>query len=103
MYAQGYGIPEDRVSQFAQEFRSVAEAQVRRDLILDWLVDHHQLGATEAELDQRLRELAERREMPPAELRASLEKAKRLRDVERSLTEEKVFRFLLSQSTVEPT
>jgi hypothetical protein len=39
--------------------------------------------------------------MPPAQLRASLEKAKRLRDVERSITEEKVFAFLLSQSTVE--
>jgi len=39
--------------------------------------------------------------MPAEQLRASLEKAKRLRDVERSLTEEKVFTFLLSQSTVE--
>ncbi|HYK81814.1 MAG TPA: trigger factor, partial [Gemmatimonadales bacterium] len=103
MYAQAYGIAEDRVNQFAQEFRSVAEAQVRRDLVLDWVVDHHQLRATEAELAERLRQLAERRGIPPAELRASLEKAKRLRDVERSLTEEKVFTFLLSQSTVEPT
>ena len=103
-YAQGYGIPEDRVNQFAQEFRPVAEAQVRRDLVLDWVVEHHALRATAAELDQRLQELADRRGVPggAAELRASLEKAKRLRDVERSLTEEKVFTFLLSQSTVEP-
>jgi len=50
-------------------------------------------------------ELAARRGggMPAAELRASLEKAKRLRDLERGLTEEKVFTFLLSQSTVEQT
>jgi hypothetical protein len=34
-------------------------------------------------------------------LYASLEKNKRLRDLERGLTEEKVFQFLLSQSTVE--
>src|SRR2546428_3589100 len=54
-----------------------------------------------ASLDGRIRELAERRRMPAEQLRASLEKAKRLRDVERSLTEEKVFTFLLSQSTVE--
>jgi hypothetical protein len=39
--------------------------------------------------------------MKPAELYASLEKAKRLRDVARSITEEKVFTYLLSQSTVE--
>src|SRR5216117_1420006 len=97
MYAQAYGIPEDRWAQFAQEFRPVAEAQVRRDLVLDWVVEHHQLRATAAELDRRLGELAERRGTSAAELRASLEKAKRLRDVERSLTEEKVFTFLLSQ------
>ena len=101
VFAQAYGIPEDRMSQFAAEFRPVAEAQVRRDLVLDYVVEHEKLQATEAELDERIRQLAERRGMPPEQLYASLEKAKRLRDVERSLTEEKVFAFLLSQSTVE--
>src|SRR5216110_1796008 len=103
VYAQAYGIPEDRWPDFAQEFRPVAEAQVRRDLILDWVVEHHGLRATEAELEQRLQEVAARRGTPVAEVRAALEKAKRLRDLERSLTEEKVFAFLLSQSTVEQT
>ena len=102
-YAQAYGVPEDRWPQFAQEFQPVAEAQVRRDLVLDHVVEAHGLRATEAELDARIQELATRRGMPAAQLYASLEKAKRLRDVERSLTEEKVFAFLLSQSTVEPT
>src|SRR5216117_2046136 len=46
VYAQAYGIPEDRWPDFAQEFRPVAEAQVRRDLILDWVVEHHGLRAT---------------------------------------------------------
>ena len=101
VYGQAYGIPEDRWPDFAQEFRPVAEAQVRRDLILDWVVEHQGLRATEAELEQRLQELAARRGTPVAELRATLEKAKRLRDLERGLTEEKVFTFLLSQSTVE--
>src|SRR5437899_10163322 len=101
VFAQAYGIPEERWSQFATEFRPVAEAQVRRDLILDHVVERQQLHATEAEVSERITQLAERRQMPAAELRASLEKAKRLRDVERSLTEEKVFTFLLSQSTVE--
>src|SRR5437899_2123744 len=103
VYAQAYGIPEDRWPDFAQEFRPVAEAQVRRDLILDWVVEHHGLRATEAELEQKLQEVAARRGTPVAEVRAALEKAKRLRDLERGLTEEKVFAFLLSQSTVEQT
>jgi len=101
VYAQAYGIPEERWAEFAQEFRTVAEAQVRRDLILDWVVEHHGLRATAAELDARLQEVAARSGKTAAELRASLEKAKRLRDLERGLTEEKVFTFLLSQSTVE--
>src|SRR5438128_2577016 len=101
VYAQAYGIPEDRLPEFAQEFRPVAEAQVRRDLILDWVVEHHGLRATAAELDARLQEVAARSGKTAAELRASLEKVKRLRDLERGLTEEKVFTFLVSQSTVE--
>src|SRR5439155_1386082 len=76
--------------------------EVRRDLILDWVVEHHGLRATEAELEQKLQEIATRRGTSVAEVRATLEKAKRLRDLERGLTEEKVFTFLLSQSTVEP-
>lgn len=101
VYAQAYSVPEDQWPKFAAEFRPVAEAQVRRDLVLDWVAEHHQLQATEAELDAKIQELATKRQMPAAQLYASLEKAKRLRDLERSLTEEKVFAFLLSQSTVE--
>ncbi len=101
MYAQAYEIPEERWPQFAEEFRSIAEAQVRRDLVLDYVVESQSLRATEAELDERIQQLAERRGMPAAQLYASLEKAKRLRDVARGITEEKVFAYLLSQSTVE--
>jgi len=102
MYAQAYEVREERWQQFAQEFRTVAESQVRRDLVLDYVVESQSLRATEAELDTKIQELAERRGMPAAQLYASLEKAKRLRDVARSITEEKVFAYLLSQSTVEP-
>src|SRR6266851_3421388 len=99
--AQAYEVPEERWEKFAQEFRSIAESQVRRDLVLDYVVESQNLRATEAELDARIQQLAERRGMPAAQLYTSLEKAKRLRDVARSITEEKVFAYLLSQSTVE--
>jgi trigger factor len=101
MYAQAYEVPEERWEKFAQEFRAIAESQVRRDLVLDYVVESQNLRATEAELDQKIQDLAEKRSMKAAELYASLEKAKRLRDVARSITEEKVFTYLLSQSTVE--
>ncbi|HEX4600446.1 MAG TPA: trigger factor [Gemmatimonadales bacterium] len=102
-YGQAYGIPEDRWSDFAKEFQPLAAAQVRRNLVLDWVVEHHALRATPAELDQRIGELAARRGIPAADVRAALEKQKGLRDLEHRLTEEKAFTFLLSQSTVEPT
>ena len=101
VYAQAYGIPEERFAEFAAELRPVAEAQVRRDLILDALVEQHGLKATEADIDRKVQELAARRNVPAGELYATLEKSKRLRDLERGLTEEKVFQFLLAQSTVE--
>lgn len=102
-YAQAYEIPEERWPQFAQEFRSIAESQVKRDLVMDNVLESQNLRATEEELDKKVQELAERRGIPAAQLYASLEKAKRLRDVARSITEEKVFTYLLSQSTVEQT
>src|SRR5207245_3617318 len=73
MYAQAYEIPEERWEKFAEEFRTVAEAQVRRDLVLDHVVEAQKLRATEAELDQRIQQIAEGREMQAAERIASLE------------------------------
>src|SRR5256885_1757531 len=102
-YAQAYGVPEERWQQFAQEFHSIAESQARRDLVLDYVVEAQQLRATEAELDQRIQELATRRGVPAAQVYASLAKAKRLRDVPRTITAQKVLADLLSQSTVEQT
>ncbi|HYX83192.1 MAG TPA: trigger factor [Gemmatimonadales bacterium] len=101
MYAQAYEVPEERREKFAEEFQPIAESQVRRDLVLDHVVEAQNLRATEAELDQKIQELADQRGVKAAELYASLEKSKRLRDVARGLTEEKVFTYLLSQSTVE--
>lgn len=102
-YAQGYGIAEAEFDKFAAEFRPVAEAQVKRDLILDTVVETAGLKATEAELDQRVAELAARRKMEPGQLYASLQKANRLRELERTITEEKAFAHLLRQSTVSET
>jgi trigger factor len=99
-YARAYEVPEDRLQQFAQEFAPVAEAQVRRDLILDHVAEKENLRSTEQELDQRVAELARRRGVEPGQLYASLQKANRLNELTRTLTEEKVFAHLLSLSTV---
>ncbi len=100
-YAEMYRIPPDQLGQFEQQFHPVAETQVRRDLALEALVEAQGLRATEAELDARIAQLAEARGVPVAELYGNLQKANRLGELERSITEEKAFAYLLSQSTVD--
>ncbi len=57
-------------------------------------------AAEEEELDQRVEEIARNRKMDPGKVYASLQKDNRLRELERSITDEKVYRFLLEQSTI---
>jgi trigger factor len=100
-YAEMYRVPPDQLPQFEQQFHTVAEAQVQRDLVLDAVVEQHALRATETELDERIARMAEARGVPAGDVYGQLQKANRLGELERAITEEKVFDFLLSQSTVE--
>ena len=100
-YAEVYRIPPEQLPTFEQQFHEIAETQVKRDLILDALVEQQGLRATEAEIDARIAALAEARGVSPGELYGSLQKANRLTELERGITEEKAFQFLLQQSTVE--
>ncbi len=100
-YAEVYRIPPDQLATFEQQFHQVAETQVKRDLVLDALVEQQGLRATEAEIDARIAAMAETRGVSPGELYGSLQKANRLAELERGITEEKAFDFLLQQSPVE--
>jgi trigger factor len=100
-YAQMYGVPEEQLAGFEQQFHQLAETQVRRDLVLDAVVQANELRATEAELDARVGELAAARGISAGELYGSLQKANRLAELERAITEEKAFAWLLQQSTID--
>lgn len=95
-----YEVPHEKAEAFYQEFRPIAVAQVRRELVLTTLAEREGLKATEADVDARIAQLAEQRKSTPAQVYTQLEQAKRLPELTRSLTEEKVFAWLLSQSTV---
>jgi trigger factor len=100
-YAEMYRVPPEQLEQFEQQFHEVAAAQVRRDLVLDAVVDGYNLRATEAELDQRVGELAALRGVPAGDLYGNLQKNNRLPELERAITEEKAFAWLLQQSTID--
>jgi trigger factor len=100
-YIQMYRVPDEERQRFAGEFRPVAERQVRRDLIIDTIAEREGLRATEADIDDRVAELASKRGTEPGQVYASLQKAGRLKEIEQGLTEEKVFKWLLEKNTVE--
>ncbi|HEV7366903.1 MAG TPA: trigger factor [Gemmatimonadales bacterium] len=100
-YAEMYKVPEEQLPGFEQQFHQIAETQVKRDLTLDALIEMHGLRATEVELDQRINAMAAARGAPVAQVYTSLQKANRLQELERVITEEKVYDFLLKQSTIQ--
>ena len=100
-YLKQFQVPEEERDRFAQEFRPVAERQVRRDLVIETIAEREGLTATEADIDDRVADVASKRGSNPSEVYASLQKAGRLREIERSITEEKVFTWLKERNTVE--
>jgi trigger factor len=100
-YAEMYRVPPEQLEQFEQQFPEGAAAQVRRDLVLDAVAEGNNLRATEAELDQRVGELAAARGVAAGELYGNLQKNNRLPELERAITEEKAFAWLLQQSTID--
>ena len=100
-YAEAYQVPQPEREKFAAQFRPMAERQVRRDLIIDTIAEREKLTSTEGELDDKITELATKRGTDAGQLYASLQKAGRLKEIERGITEEKVFKWLMERSTVE--
>ncbi len=100
-YMQAYQIPETEKDKFSAEFRPIAERQVRRDLIIDTIAESEKLSASESDIDDRVAEVAKGRKQDPGQVYASLQKAGRIKEIERAITEEKVFKWLLERNTVE--
>jgi trigger factor len=99
-YLQAYQVPEEERDRFRGEFRPIAERQVRRDLIIETIAEKQSLRATEADIDDRVADVASKRGADPGQVYASLQKAGRLREIEQSVTEEKVFGWLMERNEV---
>ena len=99
-YAKAYQVPEPQREQFAGEFRSMAERQIRRDLVIETIAEKEGLTASEKDLDDRIADQATKRQMNPGQIYAQLEKSGRLKEMERSITEDNVFKWLLARNDV---
>jgi trigger factor len=100
-YAEAYQVPEQEREKFAREFHAMAERQVRRDVVVETIAAREKLAATEKDVDERVAEMAAKRGAEPGAVYAALQKANRLREMERGITEDRVFEHLMAKSTIE--
>jgi trigger factor len=100
-YGQAYQVPEGEKEKFSTQFRPMAERQVRRDLVIETIAEREKLVATEADIDDRVVELARKAGKEPGKVYSDLQQAGRLKELERGLTEDKVFNWLVERNTVE--
>jgi trigger factor len=104
---QGQEKPKERTPEEEEQFAKVREALrpqatwgLKRMMIVDRLVAREGLAATQDEIDERVGRLAEQHGRTPSEVWIQLEKSGQLEVLEKEISEEKVFRFLLDQNTV---
>ena len=93
-------LPEERLEEVKSSIRPEAERAVKRILVIDRVAETQHLTATEADLDERIEEIARLNDTAPEKVYASLQKSGRLESLEREVTEGKVFDFLKEQSEI---
>lgn len=91
---------EERFTQLRETLRPQAEWGLKRTLAIEKIAEQEGLRATQDEIDERIEALAEQHERSASEVWIELEKSGQLDALERDITEEKVFDFLKSQSTI---
>ncbi len=75
-YAEAYRIPAEEQEKFATEFRSMAERQVRRDLIVETIAQREKLVAEEKDVDAKVAEMAAKRGADAGQVYSALQKAR---------------------------
>ena len=99
-YMQMYKVPENMQERFAGEFRPMAERQVRRDVVIDTIAEKEGLVASTSDVDDKVAEMAAKSGVETGQLYVRLEKEGRLKELERTVTDEKVFGWLIARNTV---
>ena len=80
--------------------RPAAEQAIKRMLLIERVAELEGLQTTPSEVEARLEEMAARYGQPVGEVRKQLQKNRQLSALEDEITEEKVFTYLKSLSTV---
>ncbi len=94
-------VDPEELEQARQQVRPRAERQIKRHLILDRLTEREELEATEDEVDERIREIADAEGMEPGAVRRQLARDDRMESLRRQISAEKAFDYLKEQSSIE--
>ncbi len=100
LLGQTEGADPEKMAQFREQLRPEGERAVKRILLIEQIAESQELRATEDEIDERIEEIAERAATPPAQVYARLQKSGGIDQLEREITETKVFDFLKEQSEI---
>jgi trigger factor len=93
---------EARAAEIRQLFRPAAERAIRRYFILDALKRQESLAVTAADMDARIRAMAQHVGRSEEDVRRALEQPGRRRGLESDLLDEKAMAFLRERTTVKP-
>ena len=99
---RGGAADEARAGEIRQMFRPAAERAIRRYFILDALKRQESLAVTSADMDARIRAMAQHVGRSEEDVRRALEQPGRRRGLESDLLDEKAMAFLRERTTVKP-
>lgn len=94
-------VDPEELEQARQQVRPRAERQIKRHLIIERLTEREGLEATEDEVDERIREIADAEGLEPGAVRRQLARDDRMESLRRQISAEKAFDYLKEQSSVE--
>lgn len=94
------GVDPEQLDELRKEFMPASQLAVKRELLVERIIGEHGLRPTAEEVDARVDELAKGTNQSRGRLLARLKKSGGLRNIERTLTEARLFEFLKSRSEI---
>lgn len=102
LLAEAGDLEDSKLEELKAELRPSSEFAVRRELLVERIVAEHGLRASPEEVGERVKELAGRLGQSPSAVRSRLRKSGGLDNIERQLTDGRLFEFLMAKSDLAP-
>lgn len=91
----------DQLREARESVRPAVERQIKRDMVIDRLIQDHDAEPSREDVEERLREIGERNGLSVSEIRQRLAKEKRLDGLRREMAVGRVFDVLIEGSEIQ--